>query len=123
MNGDPTHYLFLDAEDCCQFHFKWSLQNCRKTSFDDPKYYPDFDMGGCKNDGQEPIYMKRYSDYHFDTAQECCEYHFPWNVEACASPDPPEDPCASEVIFSNYREGYNEDFLTEDEFAWYPSCE
>ena len=121
MNGHPPSYLHLSAEECCQVHFGWDLQTCRKKSLGPPKWYPMEDGGGCSNDGNYPKYMKRYGDYLFDTLDECCDYHFDWNTEACKNPPSAPDPCSE--IYRYYQPfGYNEDFVMESETGYYPAC-
>jgi hypothetical protein len=116
-------YLFESAEECCQFHFQWELQECRRNSLGPPKWYPDFEgEGGCKSDGKEPLFMKRYADYLFETQLECCEHYYDWNVEGCMNPALAGDPCSSESIFTYYEAGYNKDFLLESEVGYYPIC-
>ena len=50
-------------------------------------YYPDWtdSLGTCKNDGNEPFYMKIVpSWYLFDALEECCdEYYSGWNKPLC----------------------------------------
>lgn len=75
MKASPSGYLFTSFEECCQNHFSWSATTCRRNSAGPRKWYPDFDPSviGCKGDGLEPLYMKRYTDYLFNTERECCE--------------------------------------------------
>lgn len=111
MKQAPRGWLFTSAEDCCTSHYMWDVQECRKNSLGSPKWYPNFDTGegGCKNDGQEPLYMRRYVDYLFDSQEECCMYYYEWNVDACMNPALAPDPCDY-----TYMEIYNEDFLLAD---------
>lgn len=121
MTRTPSSYLFTSAEECCQVHFGWDLQTCRKQSLGRPKWYPDIDgNGGCKNDGNEPLRFKRYSDYLFDTLEECCDAYYDWNLNACLHPEIAPDPCSADNIFRYYEVGYNEDFLLESEVGYYP---
>lgn len=62
-----------------------------------PKWYPTFDLdkGGCINDGFEPVYMKRFSEFTFDSMEECCKYYYPMNVNGCRFPSI-KDPCSAE---------------------------
>ena len=113
-------WLFTSAEDCCRAHYMWDVQECRRNSIGQPKWYPDFDSGGgCKNDGIEPLFMRRYDDYLFDSLEECCQNHYFWNVEGCTNPALAPDPC--EYTFMDI---YDENFLLADsaEIGYYPVC-
>ena len=130
MKSHPIGYLFTDAEDCCQAHFRWDLRACRKNTFGPPKWYPNFDTeeGKCLNDGLEPLYMKRYyDDYMSNTQEECCKNYYPWNVRGCITPDPVkltllQDPCANAEDETWWYEIYDESYLTNSEFGFYPVC-
>ncbi len=138
MKDNPDYYLFDNAEECCQRHFQWSIQECRRQSLGTPKYYPDLSgvssprsiasghavpgPGGCKADGREPYDFKLYPGYLFDTLEECCNHHYGWNLSACLNPDLAEDPCSSVNAFNLYENGYDEGFLLESEVGYYPVC-
>ena len=118
----------MSAEDCCQEHFSWDIQGCRKRSLK-PKWYPNPNLvggAGCIDNGHEPDYFKRYNKYRFDTELQCCAFYFPYNVEGCIEEDNEEginkDPCANEFE-AVYWDTYNEDFLLESETGYYPTFE
>jgi hypothetical protein len=115
MDSSPKGYLFESAEECCQEHFMWDIANCRKNSIGDFLWYPKFDSedAGCRNDGNFPLYFKRYDGYLFQSLEECCAAYYPWSVEECMNPQ--LDPCFS------YMDIYDADFLTEPERGFYPS--
>lgn len=54
------------------------------------KWYPDWHggTGTCKNDGEYPFYMNRYSpwgSYFKNTLKECCDHYFSWAYNNCVS--------------------------------------
>ena len=111
-------YLFLSAEDCCQTNFNWDIANCRRNSLGDFLWYPNFDSeaaSGCQNDGNEPLYFKRYEGYLFATLKEYCDAYYPWDVDECMNPQ--LDPCTP---FS-YMDIYDANFRLESEKGYYPS--
>jgi hypothetical protein len=58
------------------------------TGVPDTKWYPLFDemSSGCKNDGFEPIYMKKSPTYYLFTSQkECCAQWFSYDPFCVAS--------------------------------------
>jgi len=107
--------LYSSALDCCEFHFKFDLSNCRKNSLGSALYYPKFDneIGGCSNDGQQPLYFNRYDGYLFRSFEECCNTYYPWNVEDCLDTSD-HDPCYT------YMEIYDSDYLLHPERGYYP---
>jgi len=121
MRDTATGWLSESAKDCCKDHFQWDIATCRMNSLGGRKFYPsfDFEAGGCKNDGLEPLYMKRYDGYLFDTPEECCENYFnfgPLSLAECIDPSD-VDPC------SPFMESYDGDYLLDSERGCYPACE
>lgn len=112
MRANPTGYLHSIAEDCCKAHYQWDIATCRMNSLGEPLFYPLFDseMGGCKNDGLEPFYIKRYEGYFFDTLEGCCETYFSFSLAECVNPSDVV-PCYS------FMEMYDVDYL---ERGYYP---
>mmetsp|Transcript_36110 Transcript_36110/g.65047 ORF Transcript_36110/g.65047 Transcript_36110/m.65047 type:complete len:812 (-) Transcript_36110:199-2634(-) len=120
---DSVNYIHTSVEDCCARHWSWVIQDCRKKSLGAFSWYPAFNIreGGCRNDGLEPMYMKRFVEYMFDTLEECCNYYYPMNVRGCIDPSLVKDPCGEFELV--HLEMYNEDYLREDEVGYYPNFE
>ena len=120
--GLSSGWFFGSAEDCCQQHYLWDVQNCRMNSLGEPQWYPVFDAGegGCSNDGEHPLYMTRYDDYLFSSKLECCTHYFEWNVDGCMNPETAPDPCDY-----TYMKIYDADYLLIEgnSNGWYPDCE
>jgi len=51
------------------------------------KWYPDWQgvSNSCKNDGNEPLYMKKNGGYYESSLDACCERHFNWDKPTCIS--------------------------------------
>jgi len=49
------------------------------------KWYPDWkgQSDTCKNDGNEPIYMKLSGSYYENSLDDCCKRFFSWDIHAC----------------------------------------
>lgn len=119
MKNAVDGWLFTSAEDCCETHYQFDIANCRRNSLKSPQWYPTFgsDRLACKNDGLQPLYMLRYAGYLHASQQECCENHYPWNIEGCLDPAYAPDPCEY-----TYMEKYDKDFLLPEELGYYPVC-
>mmetsp|Transcript_5109 Transcript_5109/g.10291 ORF Transcript_5109/g.10291 Transcript_5109/m.10291 type:complete len:363 (-) Transcript_5109:379-1467(-) len=120
--ADSPSFITLTKEDCCAKHYYWKLNDClneasnvvtvmapctyisiSSASPDNStgSYYPDWSGGRniCTNDARAPEYMEAWPEaWIFNTIDDCCSQHFPWDLEACLSAHENSTPCEPTVV-------------------------
>jgi hypothetical protein len=87
MLHNPSNFMYSTKEACCTQHYDWNIAEYNSgsvTGNSNGQWYPDWETGDCKNDGEVPKYMTRNKYFWLHDGQEgCCKTYFNYKLDDC----------------------------------------